>query len=183
MNLIGNLRPIVGEELPLVLSWRNAPGVRANMYTSHEISIEEHLAWWARTSERKDQQYFMYERDGVPLGVVGITRIDTINSNCSWAFYADPAAPKGTGSRMEYLVLEHVFFFLGLHRLYCEVLDFNVPVQKLHAKFGFQVEGRLRQQHLHGEAYADIVLLGILATEWAGRRDAMFDQLTALQQR
>lgn len=179
MDDIGQLRPISTDELELILSWRNAPGVRANMYTRHEISLDEHLAWWARTRERTDQSYKMFEREGTPLGVVGFTQIDQVNSNSSWAFYASPAAPAGTGSRMEFLALDFAFEELALHKLHCEVLAFNQPVIKLHHKFGFQTEGILRSQHLHGAEYIDIVRLGILSDEWRATRQAMLKKLQA----
>ena len=149
------------------------------MYTRHEISEEEHLAWWSRTRQRSDQLYFMYEQDTQPLGIVGITVIDVANSNCSWAFYASSDAPKGTGSRMEYLTLEYVFGVLKLHKLYCEVLAFNTPVIKLHQKFGFALEGVLRQHHLVDGEYVDIHRLGLLQAEWANKRLDMLNKLTA----
>ena len=40
---LGGLRGIKEDELELMLSWRNAPKVRENMYTRHEISLSEHL--------------------------------------------------------------------------------------------------------------------------------------------
>lgn len=179
MNTLGQLRAIQDDELGLMLSWRNAPAVRANMYTRHEICEEEHLAWWSRTRQRTDQMYFMYEHENQPLGIVGITAIDGINSNCSWAFYASPDAPKGTGSRMEYLTLEYVFGILKLHKLYCEVLAFNTPVIKLHQKFGFALEGVLRQHHIVESEYVDIHRLGLLKSEWANQRLGMLNKLTA----
>ncbi len=179
MNTLGKLRVIQVDELGLMLSWRNAPAVRANMYTRHEISEEEHLAWWSRTCQRTDQLYFMYEYENRPLGIVGITAIDVANSNCSWAFYASPEAPKGTGSRMEYLTLEYVFSVLKAHKLYCEVLAFNTPVIKLHQKFGFVVEGVLRQHHQGEGEFVDIHRLGLLQAEWANKRLSILNKLTA----
>lgn len=177
MTSLGYLRPILESELELMLSWRNAPSVRANMYTRHEISINEHLAWWQSVTQRGDQQYFMYEKDDIPSGIVGFTNIDRINSNCCWAFYAAGDAPKGTGSRMEFLALEHVFGALGLQKLYCEVLAFNSAVIALHQKFGFQVEGQFRQHHLVEDEYVDIFRLGLLAREWAVKREEMQGKL------
>lgn len=180
MNTLGKLRAIQDDELSLMLSWRNAPAVRANMYTRHEISEDEHRAWWSRTCQRTDQSYFMYEHETQPLGIVGITAIDMVNSNCSWAFYASPQAPKGTGSRMEYLALEYVFGSLELNKLYCEVLAFNTPVIKLHQKFGFVVEGVLRQHHQVDGEFIDIHRLGLLQAEWARKRMEMLNKLTAI---
>lgn len=114
---LGHLRAIKSEELELMLSWRNAPSVRANMYTRHEILLVEHLAWWEKIQTRSDQQYFMYECQGTPFGIVGFNGIDTTNQNSSWAFYASPEAPRGTGSRMEYLALEHAFSGIRLHKI------------------------------------------------------------------
>ena len=109
----------------------------------------------------------MFESNGRPLGIVGFTRIDQTNSNASWAFYAAPDSPRGTGSQMEFLALELAFGAMGLHKLYCEVLDFNQPVVRLHEKFGFRVEGTLREHHRLAAGYVGIVQLGILAHEWA----------------
>jgi UDP-4-amino-4,6-dideoxy-N-acetyl-beta-L-altrosamine N-acetyltransferase len=140
------------------------------MYTRHEISKQEHLTWWARTSQRNDQSYFMYENSNQPLGIVAFTEIDKLNSNCSWAFYAAPQAPRGTGSKMEFLALEYVFSDLGLRKLCCEVLAFNNTVIRLHQKFGFAVEGILRQHHRIEDTYVDIYKLGILDSEWQAKR-------------
>lgn len=177
---LGRLRSIEPKELELMLSWRNAPNVRANMYTRHEISLTEHLAWWARIQGRSDQQYFMYELQDTPLGIVAFTGIDHSNQNSSWAFYASPEAPKGTGSRMEFLALEYAFNELRLNKLCCEVLAFNSPVIKLHLKFGFKTEGVLREKHMHDDSFIDIYRLGILAAEWNEQRETMQQKLLKL---
>lgn len=150
------------------------------MYTRHEISGEEHLAWWERTRERTDQAYFMYERDGQPSGIVGYTQIDPINKNASWAFYASPSAPAGTGSRMELLALDHAFGPMELNKLHCEVLAFNKAVVNLHHKFGFKTEGILRAHHFCDGEYIDIIRLGILADEWRSQRPEMLTKLKPL---
>ncbi len=178
MTTLGRLRPIEDSELKLMLSWRNAPTVRANMYTQHEISEQEHLTWWARTAQREDQAYFMYENDDQALGIVGVSAIDHSHGHCSWAFYADPNAPRGTGSKMEFLALEYVFGTLKLHKLVCEVLAFNTPVIKLHQKFGFVVEGIFRQQYRSADDYIDIYRLGLLQSEWESKRSEMLKKLT-----
>jgi UDP-4-amino-4,6-dideoxy-N-acetyl-beta-L-altrosamine N-acetyltransferase len=166
MNEFGQLRPMVDEDLEMVLDWRNAPEVRSKMYTSHVISLEEHLAWWGRTKQRDDQKYFVYECAGTPLGVVGFTQIDYFSQNCFWAFYASSNAPRGTGSRMEYLALNYVFKELGLNKLSCEVLRFNETVLRLHTKFGFKKEGLFRQQYMVDGVFHDIVRFGLLESEW-----------------
>jgi len=157
MLKLGCLRKIFDSELELMLSWRNAPSVRANMYTRHEITLEDHLVWWQAVQEREDQHYFIYESEaGLPSGIVAFTLIDRVHSNSSWAFYAAPDAERGTGSKMEFLALEYAFEKLKLHKLHCEVLAFNQTVIKLHQKFGFSIEGVFRDQHRINDGFEDI---------------------------
>lgn len=81
---------------------------------------------------------------------------------------------------MEVLALEYAFNEIGLHKLCCEVLAFNAPVIKLHEKFGFKVEGILRDQYKRDGLFIDIYRLGLLAGEWADIRDHMVSKLTRL---
>lgn len=178
MSNLGQLRVIAEDELGLMLSWRNHPAVRANMYTQHEIGLPEHLAWWERIKSRSDQKYFMYELDGKPCGITAFSEIDTENGNSAWSFYASPLAPRGCGSKMEYLMLEYAFGVLGLHKLYCEVLAYNVPVINLHKKFSFQVEGVFREQYRTDNGLVDICRLGILSSEWQAHRQQMLRKIS-----
>jgi UDP-4-amino-4,6-dideoxy-N-acetyl-beta-L-altrosamine N-acetyltransferase len=164
-----------------MLEWRNSPSVRANMYTRHEISREEHYRWWGQTVISDAKLYLMYERNSVPLGIVGITQIDRVNVNASWDFYTSPNPPLGTGSRMEFLALDHVFRMLRMHKLYCEVLAFNMSVIRLHQKFGFQIEGTFRQQYRTDMGYVDIFRLGILSEEWQLQRPTILKILSRNQ--
>lgn len=173
-NVLGQLRGIDSSELEMMLAWRNSPAVRLNMYTRQVITLEEHLSWWDRIKSSDKNKYFMYVDAGHPQGIVAFTGIDKESKNSSWAFYANPEAPKGTGSRMEFLALNYAFYEMGLHKLCCEVLAFNAAVVKLHQKFGFNIEGVLREQHLVDEKYVDVVRLGLLATEWSARQDELY---------
>ena len=87
MDSYGSLRSIRDDEIELVRTWRNAPSVRANMYTSHEIGADEHRSWWSQVQRRDDQAYFMYEVGGVPIGVVDFTVSDPFIRNAYWACY------------------------------------------------------------------------------------------------
>lgn len=178
MNQLGILRSITDDDLELMRNWRNEPTVRANMYTQHEISRDEHLNWWEKIKTRTDQKYFMYEMAGVPLAITAFANIDMQSQNSNWAFYASPSAPKGIGSKMVFLMLEYAFDTLKLHKLYCEILAFNTSVIKLHQKFGFSVEGVFRSQHKINNDFVDVYRLGIIAPEWRAHRQAMYEKLT-----
>lgn len=81
------------------------------------------------------------------------------------------------------MALEYAFNDLRLHKLCCEVLAFNTPVIKLHQKFGFKIEGVLREQHMHDDSFIDVYRLGILATEWDEQRESMQQKLLKLSEK
>lgn len=177
MKNIGMLRSIKESELELMRSWRNSPNVRENMYTRHVITPKEHYKWWMNTQAREDQLFFMYELSGVPMGIVSFTSIDNINKNSSWAFYASPEAPKGSGTKMEFLALDYAFNEIPLYKLHCEVLAFNSPVIRLHQKFGFKVEGIFREHHIADGTFVDVYRLGLLSSEWQEKRHQMEEKI------
>lgn len=183
MNELGSLRQITSEDLELMRSWRNEPNVRVNMYTQHVISSEEHSTWWNKTKVDLKQRYFMYEFQGVPTGIASFNGIDNQNLNSSWAFYTSPLAAKGTGSKMEFLMIDFSFKELALKKLYCEVLAFNGSVIKLHQKFGFQIEGIFRNQFKIDNDFADIYRLGILSHEWYQLRDDILIKIRKMNSR
>lgn len=177
MNQLGILRGIRDNELELMRTWRNTSTVRDNMFTQHEISREEHLTWWEKTKNRADEKYFMYELAGIPSGITAFVGIDINNKNSDWAMYASPTAPRGTGSKMEFLMLEYAFYTLRLHKLYGDALAFNARVIHLHQKFGFKVEGIFREQHNVNGMFVDAYRVGILATEWQKHRKVIYEKL------
>jgi len=167
---VGRIRQMCDDDLELVLTWRNAPNVRKNMYSQDEIALPDHLRWWAKISASTQDAYFVFEQNGEPLGVVSFTDIDLKNQMAFWAFYASSNAPKGTGSRMEILALEYFFSKLGLNKLCCEVLASNTPVVGLHKKFGFVEEGFFVDHRRIGADFVNVHRLAIRAVDWAQRR-------------
>lgn len=164
-----SVRPMTGEDLELVLSWRNHPEVRRFMYTSHEIGEDEHRAWFDRARANPAITLLIYERDGEPRGFVNITR-SRAETVADWGFYLAPEAEKGTGRKLGSQALAYAFDTLGLHKLCGQALGFNERSIAFHKALGFLEEGRLRDQHFDGAAYHDVVCFGLLVDEWKFRK-------------
>ena len=175
------LRDLTPDDKDRILAWRNAPEVRAYMYTDHVISADEHARWWASIPTDTRRRYWIIESNGAPVGLANLADIDANRRQCAWAYYlADPSVRgMGLGSYVEYWMLQHVFETLGLHKLWCEVLISNEPVWRLHETFGFRQEARYRDHVLKDGAWQDVLGLGILEDEWRERRPAMAERLKA----
>lgn len=142
------LRPGGPADTWLVHDWRTRPHVRRNMYTDHPITPDEHAAWYTSALADPSRELWIIECDGAGIGTVLIHAIDPRTQSCSWAFYIGEVGVigRGIGSRVEQLVIRHVFERLGLECLRCEVLEFNTAVLGLHRKFGFRETGRIENR-------------------------------------
>lgn len=181
MNELGLIRDIDDSEVEMMLGWRNQPYVRANMFNRHEISRDEHFAWWAKAKHSSECKHFMFELGGKPCGIVGLSAINTAHKNAAWLMYAAPEAPRGAGLRMSFHLFEYAFTQVQLHKLIGEILAFNSTAgYKYYEKFGFRLEGVLRQEHHVDQQFVDIYRIGMLASEWRERRDAVRMRLIGL---
>lgn len=153
------------DDLALVLSWRNHPEIRKYMYTTHEIGLAEHTAWFSHASQNPAKHLLIFETDGVPAGFSNLS-VQASGGVADWGFYIAPDAPRGMGRRLGKAVLDYAFGPAALHKVAGQALAFNERSIKFHEGLGFVREGVLRDQHFDGERYHSIVAFGMLRHEW-----------------
>lgn len=73
---------------------------------------------------------------------------------------------KGYGSRAVRALCRFAFEELRFHRLYAKVLEYNPRAQRVFKKCGFKEEGIERQAHYAQGRFWDVVMLGLLSTEF-----------------
>jgi RimJ/RimL family protein N-acetyltransferase len=72
----------------------------------------------------------------------------------------------GYGEATMQLALAHAFGDLGLHRIYLFVLASNEAAQRLYKKCGFVDEGCLHQHAFKRGCFEDLLVMGLLSTDW-----------------
>jgi UDP-4-amino-4,6-dideoxy-N-acetyl-beta-L-altrosamine N-acetyltransferase len=121
------LQPITEKDLNLVRKWRNSPSVRANMYSSHEITEKEHLEWFELMQLDTKSLWFMhYSQESEPDGVIYFTQYDEVSKTAFWGFYTDPSSKPGAGLRLGLDALNYAFLDLKLHKLNSDTLGKNI---------------------------------------------------------
>lgn len=141
------------------------------MFTQHEISWDEHQAWFSRVQTDESKRWFLYlNQNNVASGVVCFTDFDPPQRSAFWGFYAGPDATPGTGLRMSRDAIEKAFNELGLEKLNADVLVTNSRSIDMHRKVGFSEEGRFREHFFDGEKRVDVIRLGMLSSEWPHNR-------------
>ena len=84
----------------------------------------------------------------------------------------------GGGTREKTLmIVDRIQREQGLTKLWCEVLESNEAVWKLHERHGFVREARFRRHIVKDGVGVDVLGLGLLAEDWAGRRAEMAARL------
>lgn len=161
------LRPMETTDLETVWRWRNSPRIRREMYTDHEISWEEHEAWFRRVSKTGQSLHFVFEGQGRPLGVVNVVDIDQNHSRCHWGFYiGETDAPRGSGSIMGFLALDYLFEELDFHRVIGEAIATNNTSIRYHKRLGFLEEGRLVDHACKNGYFVDVIAMAIVKDRW-----------------
>lgn len=169
-----NLRTMAEPDLQTVWTWRNSERVRAVSYTDHEISWEEHLAWYERSRSDESIQPMLFECATKPTGVVNFTRIDRQAGSSVWGFYiADLEAPRGSGSIMGFLALDYAFGDLGLKQVIGESFVSNEASVRYHQRLGFrEVEAERRRVEAGGEMQ-EVMRLKVTAEWWQELRPSL----------
>ena len=168
------LRTMEEADLEKVLEWRNSERIRANMYTDHIITMDEHRAWFERIKQDQSVIYKIFEFRDHPVGVVCFTNIDKRNNKCYWGFYLGATdVPRGSGAVMEFLAIEHAFEEMNIRKLCCEIFAFNSNVIKLHKKFGFIEDGHFAKHVLKNDEYKDVISMALFNERWSENKAKM----------
>lgn len=149
----------------MLLSWRNHEAVRKFMFTQHEISVQEHTAWFARASVDPTRRLLITEDDSGPFGYVQFSQV-VQGGVADWGFYARPNSPRGIGQKLGQLALDHAFKELKLHKVCGQAIVGNARSIAFHQRLGFSQEGVLREQQCIEGVYHSLICFGMLAHEW-----------------
>lgn len=72
------VRPVEVSDAELLWHWANDPAVRANSFSSEEISFESHMVWFQGKITSPNSRIYVLELEGEPVGQV---RYDRVNPN------------------------------------------------------------------------------------------------------
>lgn len=147
--------------------WRNQDYVRNNMFNQQIISEEEHSSFVASLKDSQEKSINICFVGEKPFGVIHYDYFRK-NDNLEFGYYLVDASynNSGLGIIMEYALLNHAFYELEVHKVFCRTLARNEKVVSLHSHFGFFTEGVLRQHIKIQNNYLDIVFQAIDKNTW-----------------
>lgn len=159
------------EDTLFVIGLRNKPDIKDKFYSDEDLTVEGHLKHFAKSEARGDLLYIV-ERNGKLVGMCALDHVDEKNKRIEWGRLLVIPEEYGTGlgSYIEYNMMDYAFNGLGMEKIYCEVLDDNLGVVKLHKGFGFKEEGFFRNHIIKKGVRRSFYVLGMLKEEWDQKR-------------
>jgi UDP-4-amino-4,6-dideoxy-N-acetyl-beta-L-altrosamine N-acetyltransferase len=166
-------------DLETVRAWRNLPDVRASMFTQHEITQEEHAAFFARALRDPTKRYLICsDAAGADYGLASFVSIDANHGTAEWGFYRNDRPGIHAGSWLGLLALDAAFGDLGLVKISADVLDWNGRSFAFHERLGFLHEGTFRAHYLRDGVRHDVHRLAMLRDDWVHHRQHVVARLT-----
>jgi ribosomal-protein-serine acetyltransferase len=105
--------------------------------------------------------------DGAVAGVVGLEPVDWTHRSGSVGYWlGEQHQGRGTMTRAVSAVVEHAVSVWNLNRVEIRAAVGNVRSRALPQRLGFREEGILREAERVGDAYLDLVVYSVLASEW-----------------
>jgi UDP-4-amino-4,6-dideoxy-N-acetyl-beta-L-altrosamine N-acetyltransferase len=160
-----SVREMTEDDLHMVLSWRNHDAVRRFMFSPNEISLKEHLNWFASSSNDPTKCVLIFEVAKEALGFVQFSQVASRGVS-EWGFYVSPEAPKGTGRKLGVTALNYAFAILGLNKVLGKVISMNKASVDFHRRLGFTLEGVLTDHQLIDGTYSSLYCFGMFASDW-----------------
>lgn len=147
------LRAATENDVGMIRRLRNQQANRDVSINSHEITADEHAAWWAKTSVDPTRRVLIYTRDGATAGVVNFFDLDATSG--AWGFFLDADGLAERGETLPAWIeimreaTAYAFDELRLEVLTGEVLEHNAVVRQMNRRFRF-VEGTPQTRYADG---------------------------------
>jgi len=150
-----------------ILKIRNERNIRNNMINNHIISAKEHIKWFRnKIIDKKNIVFYEIIFNNQLIGLISLTNIDKKNKSLEWSFYITNKYQNYYGALIELKFLDHLFKKIKfINKLNCKVLGFNIAVVKLHQKFGFKIEGEIRDYLFRDKIFVNLFYLGVKKNE------------------
>ena len=167
------LRAMERADLPHFQRWLNDPEVRMGIMLYLPVSQIGEDRWFDQMIERPGEEH--------PLAIeVGDGEAWTLIGNCGlfgfdWRVRSAELGiligdktqwDQGFGTEATNLIVGFGVRTLNLRRIFLRVFANNPRAFRAYEKAGFVQEGRLRQASYHDGDYVDVLMMGILRSEW-----------------
>jgi ribosomal-protein-serine acetyltransferase len=123
----------------------------------------------ARIKEFEDKKaaFFYVSYENKCIGSAGFVSLDNVNKNGEIAYWLIPEFEgRGIITDCVRVLIKYGFTELGLHHIKITCNSENIKSVAIPKRLGFTLEGTLRQESFRNGDYNDMLIFGLLKSEW-----------------
>ena len=170
------LRAMEPEDLEDAYKWVNDREVTLWLTSlRYPVSRKDEQKWIddAPTNSFGDVRLAIETKDGKHIGGINLHRVNPEDRKAGLGIMIGEKDhwSNGYGTDAIKTLLSFAFDEMNLHRVWLHVFADNERAMACYQKCGFREEGRLRQEVYQDGRYYDVVLMGVLETEFAEVRN------------
>ena len=155
-----DLRTVEEEDVPFLQRTINDPRVRRNLMAYAPKNAQQEEEWVEALADR----------DGVPVGSVGMKEPNEVWGCAEIGYYVDPEHwGNGYATEAVALLVGYAFDERRLHKLSADVLADNEASARVLEKVGFEREGVRREHAFAGGEHVDVLNYGLVVDDWRDR--------------
>lgn len=185
-GILIDLKPIETTDLPLIQSWRNNPNLNKYFFDRQFLTMTNQNNWYTNMITDPTRFYCMVAiKGGLKIGIGNLSKIDSINRNAELGVYIGnfDYHLAGFGAEAYLRLIEYGFDHLNLHKIYGNIFDFNKGVIALCKRFGFQIEGELKEHAFFDGQYHNVICVGLFKDDFYDRKQEMLNIIQIFAER
>jgi RimJ/RimL family protein N-acetyltransferase len=165
------LSPVLNTDIDTLFAWINDRETVLFNAPYSPVHYKNHSEWFDAISRRADLAFFGIRTtaDDRLVGSCQLHSIHPVHRSAELQIRIGTLRDRGKGYGRDalWLLLRHGFIDRNLHRIQLHVFAGNVAAIRLYSGGGFREEGRLRDAAFIDGGYQDVLLMGLLGTEFA----------------
>ena len=158
-----NFRAHKKSDIEYRVAWLNNPKINKyiGQFPGQKTTLAKQKEWFKKYEQDKSKKFFTICDDKKPIGFMGFSGIDKVNRNANIfiAIGDDDYRGKGIGKNALEWLIDYGFKKLKLHKINLGVFEKNICAIHLYKKFGFVVEGILKDEVFFDGKYHNQILM------------------------
>ena len=174
-----DLRELEDADADRLFAWRREPEVDRWMSAPIPDDAAAHRRWFEGVRVDPDRCGWIITSGAEPVGYLMLSGLVGAHRRAEWGWYIGEAKARGRGAgrAAQAIGLDRAFAEHEVEKVWSEVLADNEVALRAQAAAGFRREGYLRRHVWKDGRPHDVVILGILKSEWQERRGPVLREL------